>query len=90
MNKPPAFQSGMRAKEEAPKHETSKAKIRRIEIEPASNGGHIVTVHRHPPASTKNSAMLDMGGEPQKHAHTDKASAHAHVGELMDQMSPTP
>jgi hypothetical protein len=88
MIKEPAFQSGMRAHEAPPKHEGPKRKIKRIEIEPASNGGHIVSVHRHPKPA-KSNEPIDFQ-EPEKHAHSNKPDALAHVNTLMDDMSPTP
>jgi hypothetical protein len=90
----PAYDAGIRGKEkpkekgmERPK-DTGKQPIRRISIEAASNGGHIVSVERHPKPVKANEPMQFEGEE--KHAHGNKQEAHAHVGELMDQMSPGP
>jgi hypothetical protein len=82
-----AYDAGLRGGEKPKGKPKAKKDVKRVTVEPASNGGHIVTVERHQPKPGAKGAPTSFP-EPERHAHADTASAHAHVGQLMNQMSP--
>lgn len=82
-----AYDSGMRGNAK-PKEKgagdgkASSGKVQSVEIRPSANGGFINRVSR------EHANGMEVGNYqgPEEHTHPDKASAHQHVGELMDEM----